>query len=179
MGAVSIVLYVVMNYISAGNVIADAVTALGVMIAFYYGLTGFACVWYYRKDAAQTSARNLWMRGILPLLGGRSSTSRGLQPLPVLGNAGTATRRGRCRSSHWHIGGVFLIGVGSIVVGIVAMFVYRRCAPPFFRGEVLNRNTATLVPEDIGTPVGYSASSRATRIRSAQPAVIIGVPRAR
>ena len=29
--------------------IADAVTAIGIMIAFYYGLTGFACTWYYRK----------------------------------------------------------------------------------------------------------------------------------
>jgi len=43
MGAASIVLYVIMNYISAGSVIADAVSALGVMIAFYYGLTGFSC----------------------------------------------------------------------------------------------------------------------------------------
>ena len=29
--------------------IIDSVSALGVMIAFYYGLTGFSCVWYYRK----------------------------------------------------------------------------------------------------------------------------------
>ena len=36
-----------MNYISAGTVIADSVSALGVMIAFYYGLTGFECVWFY------------------------------------------------------------------------------------------------------------------------------------
>ena len=39
------------------------------MIAFYYGLTGFACVWYYRSTLRE-SARNLWLRGILPLLGG-------------------------------------------------------------------------------------------------------------
>ena len=41
-----------MNYIAGGNPIADAVTAIGLYIAFYYGLTGFACVWYYR-DADQ------------------------------------------------------------------------------------------------------------------------------
>ena len=41
MGGVSIALYVTMNYLSNGNsVIADSVSALGVMIAFYYGLTG-------------------------------------------------------------------------------------------------------------------------------------------
>ena len=68
MGAVSIALYVVMNYISAGQVIKDSVDALGVMIAFYYGLTGFACVWYYRKNLT-SSLRNLVMQGILPLIG--------------------------------------------------------------------------------------------------------------
>ena len=46
MGGVSIVLYAVMNTLSSGNsVIVDSVSGLGTMIAFYYGLTGFACVW--------------------------------------------------------------------------------------------------------------------------------------
>ena len=70
MGGISIVLYVVMNYVSNGNsVIEDSVSALGVWIAFYYGLTGFSSFWYYRKTLRE-SARTLWMRGILPLLGG-------------------------------------------------------------------------------------------------------------
>ena len=51
-----------------GNVISDAVTAIGIYIAFYYGLTALACVWYYRKTLT-SSARNLWMRGIIPLPG--------------------------------------------------------------------------------------------------------------
>ncbi len=68
MGAVSIALYVPMNYISGGNVIYDAVTAIGIYIAFYYGLTALECVWYYRKSLT-SSARNLWMRGIIPGLG--------------------------------------------------------------------------------------------------------------
>ncbi|MGH9029103.1 MAG: APC family permease, partial [Acidimicrobiales bacterium] len=68
MGAVSIVLYVIMNYISSGTVISDSVTALGVMIAFYYGLTGLACFWYYRRTLTER-IRNFWFRGLLPLLG--------------------------------------------------------------------------------------------------------------
>ena len=99
MGAVSIVLYVAMNYLSNGSsVIGDSVSALGVMIAFYYGLTGFACVWYYRKSLTE-SARSLWLRGILPLA---------RRPHPVVracsGSSGTtgppratATRRGPSR----------------------------------------------------------------------------------
>ena len=50
MGGISIVLYAAMNYMSGGNVISDAVTSCGIFIATYYGLTGFACVWYYRKN---------------------------------------------------------------------------------------------------------------------------------
>lgn len=34
-----------------------------------YMLTGFACAWYYRKNLT-SSARNLWMQGILPVTGG-------------------------------------------------------------------------------------------------------------
>jgi hypothetical protein len=34
------------------------------------------------------------------------------------------------------------------------MFVCRGLLPAYFRGEVLNRDTPTRVPEDIGMPVG-------------------------
>src|SRR6516164_2551061 len=68
-GLVSIALYIPMNYLSNNSsVIGDSVAALGAMIAFYYGLTGFACVWYYRKTLT-SSTRNLWVRGILPFAG--------------------------------------------------------------------------------------------------------------
>src|SRR5690348_4586603 len=69
MGACSIALYIPLNYIAGGNPIADAVTAIGLYIAFYYGLTAFSCVWYYRATLT-SSSWNLWMRGILPGLGG-------------------------------------------------------------------------------------------------------------
>jgi len=36
----------------------------------------------------------------------------------------------------------------------VLFFIWWAVRPAFFRGEVLNRDTPTLVPEDIGTPVG-------------------------
>ena len=44
-----------MNYLSNGNaVIEDSVSALGVWIAFYYGLTGLSCVWYYRTTLRES-----------------------------------------------------------------------------------------------------------------------------
>src|SRR5260370_19775301 len=69
MGAISIAVYVAFNYSSNGiGVIADAVIAIGLYIAVYYGLTGFACAWYYRRNLNSISG-NLWMQGYLPVAG--------------------------------------------------------------------------------------------------------------
>jgi amino acid transporter len=159
-GGVSIVLYVFLNYShNPTRVIADAVTALGMMIAFYYGLTGFACFWYYRKNLT-SSVRNLFMQGLLPLLGGLilffalawslhddwlSATSTG---------ASSYTEWHMPFAPHWTIGGVFLLGIGTFVIGIILMTVYRFIAPPFFRGETLHRDTPTLVPDPDQRPAG-------------------------
>jgi amino acid transporter len=154
MGGASIVLYVIMNSISAGSVISDAVSALGVMIAFYYGLTGFSCAWYYRSTLTD-SARNLWIRGILPLLGGVllwGALGYNLYFYWGPGNSYTSWHMGFW--PHWDIGGVFLIDLISLVLGIVLMYAFAVVRPAFFRGEVLNRDTPTLVPEDLGREVG-------------------------
>jgi amino acid transporter len=154
MGGVSIVLYVVMNYLSNGDsVLEDSVSALGVWIAFYYGLTGISCVWYYRHTLRE-SPRTLWMRGILPFLGfvmlwfamgwafwyyWKPVNSYTSWTIPGL---------------DWQIGGVFVLDFGAVLLGIVLMVIYERMRPAFFRGEVLNRDTPTRVPQDLGTPVG-------------------------
>lgn len=68
MGVLSVVWYVVLKLMSE-NVYYDALTALGLMIAFYYGLTGFACVFYYRRVLFK-SAKNVVGMLVLPLAGG-------------------------------------------------------------------------------------------------------------
>jgi amino acid transporter len=154
MGAVSIVLYVILNYISAGTVIADAVSALGVMIAFYYGLTGLSCTWYYRATLTE-SPRNLWIRGILPLVGGVMLWAALIYNLWFYWRPSNSYTTWQMTFwPHWHIGGVFLIDFFSLLLGLVLMFVYAAVRPPFFRGEVLNRDTPTKVPESLGTEVG-------------------------
>ena len=52
---------------------------------------------------------------------------------------------------HWDIGGVFIIDFFALIIGMVLMFIYAAIRPAFFRGEVLNRDTPTLVPESLGT----------------------------
>jgi amino acid transporter len=67
MGVVSIIWFIGVNLLSQ-NVLGDSVTAIGFMIAFYYGMTGLACAIYYRR-ALTRSVRNFVSAGLLPFLG--------------------------------------------------------------------------------------------------------------
>ena len=149
MGGVSILLYVWFNYSSGGNVISDAVTAIGLYIAFYYGLTGFACAWYYRKTLL-SSQRNLWMRGILPALGGLIMYAAGGWSLWLDWDVATDNSYTSWLMPfwpHWYIGGVFMIAFVSALAGLVCGILMRFASPAFFRKETLTRATPTLVPE--------------------------------
>jgi amino acid transporter len=149
MGGVSVVLYALFNYMSGGQVIADAVTSCGVFIATYYGLTGFACAWYYRRNLT-SSARNLWMQGILPVLGGVILWFLGGWSLYLDYNM-NSPYEASYTSFHvpgiGQVGGVFIIVLFSWVAGLI-FFIYLRFAhPAFFRKETLTRSTPTLVPD--------------------------------
>jgi amino acid transporter len=148
MGAISIALYVPMNYISGGKVIPDAVTAIGLFIAFYYGLTAFSCVWYYRKTLTN-SARDLWMRGILPLLGGLIMYAAGIYALWEDWDVavGAPYTQWKMPGTGWIIGGPFIIAFLAGLAGVIAFIFVRVTLPPFFRKETLTRSTPTLVPD--------------------------------
>jgi len=136
MGALSIIFYVGLTLVSE-NVLQDSILAVGLMIAFYYGLTGFACAWYYRRELK--TPRDLIMRGVFPLLGG-------IILLAVFVKAcidyldpeyGFTTVFG--------VGGVFVVGIGTLLIGVVLMEIYARIAPAFFRGETLKRGSSDLL----------------------------------
>jgi hypothetical protein len=109
------------------NVLGDSITALGFGIAFYYGLTGFACAIYYRRELLK-SARNFFYAGVLPVLGGAMLTGIFVKALidykepdagyskPILG-----------------LGTPVVIGVGAILLGVVVMAIARFKYPAFFR----------------------------------------------
>ena len=147
MGGISIVLYVFMNYISGGNVIVDAVTAIGIYIAFYYGLTALTCVWYYRKTLT-SSARNLWMRGIIPGLGWVLMWGAGIYALQSDWTATFGYTFFTVPGLHWQVGGIFLIALGAAIAGVLVFIYMRITAPPFFKKQTLTRATPTLVPDE-------------------------------
>src|SRR5580700_206207 len=150
MGAVSIAFYIGVNYASNGiGVIGDAVIAIGLYIAFYYGLTGFACAWYYRKNLL-TSARNLWMQGILPVSGALILWFLG--GWSFLLDYDVATENDftmwTVPGIHWQIGGAFVIAVGAAIAGLIFYIFCRLHDPAFFKKQTLTRATPTLVPDE-------------------------------
>ncbi len=146
MGLISIAIYVPMNYVSGGDVIYDAVTAIGIYIAFYYGLTALTCVWYYRTTLT-SSARNLWMRGILPGLGWLIMWGAGIYSLQSDWTASFGYTFWTVPGLHWEIGGIFLIALGSAIAGVLVFAYMRITEPAFFRKQTLTRGTPTLVPD--------------------------------
>jgi amino acid transporter len=146
MGLISIAIYVPMNYASGGFVIADAVTAIGLYIAFYYGLTAFACVWYYRKTLRE-SARSLWMRGILPLLGGLIMYAAGIYSVQSDWVASNSYTSWTVPGLGWHIGGSFLVAFSAALAGVIVWILLRIVRPAYFNKQTLTRSTPTLVPD--------------------------------
>jgi amino acid transporter len=149
MGAISIAVYVAFNYMSNGiGVIADAVIAIGLYIAFYYGLTGFACTWYYRRNLT-SSARNLWMQGILPSAGALMLFFLGGWSLWLDYDVATQNdyTMWTVPGIHWQMGGAFVIAVVSGIIGVACYLFWRFTAPAFFKKQTLTRSTRTLVPD--------------------------------
>ncbi|XIE78915.1 APC family permease [Streptomyces sp. SBR177] len=140
-GVATGVFYTVMTLVSE-HVLVDTIYALGLMICFYYALTAFACAWYFRRELT-SSFRDLVFKGLFPLLGGlllAAVFGKTLYDMwdPAYGSG----------SAVLGVGSVFVIGVGLLLLGLVIMLVMRAKSPAFFRGEVLTKETPSLVVED-------------------------------
>jgi amino acid transporter len=134
MGVISVIFYVGLTLVST-DILADSIAAVGLLIAFYYGLTGFACVWFYRRTLT-TSVRHFVMRGLFPFLGG-------VMLLGAFVIASYQYADPTYGATHiFGIGGVFLLGIGSLVLGVVLMLVWQRLHPAYFRGETLPKRAA-------------------------------------
>jgi amino acid transporter len=139
---ISAVMYLAINWVSGGNVIADSVTACTFFVAIYLGVTGFSCFWWYRKSLL-TSARSFWLQGVFPLLSG-------IMLFVILGwsvyyytdpNQSYTTWR-MPFWPHWTIGGVLSIGIVTALVGLAWMLSLQRKYREFFSGQTLREGTS-------------------------------------
>ncbi|MEA2394639.1 MAG: hypothetical protein QOJ82_2530 [Solirubrobacteraceae bacterium] len=130
MGVVSAIWFVAVNKLSQ-NVLGDSVTAIGFMIAFYYGITGLACIVYYRR-AIVRSAKNFVFAGLLPLAGFASLAYVFYRAYIDYGTKGYADDFNYTKP--WHgIEVPIIIGIGGMLLGVVLMVFAWVAYPRFFR----------------------------------------------
>ena len=144
MGAVSILFYLLFTLVSP-NLLTALIGSVGLMIAFYYGLTGFACVWFYRKDLTK-SGRDLLMRGVVPLLGALILTAVFVYGLIQYAKPDWLTDDDGNNVTIFGYGAVAVVGIGALLLGVIAMIAWRIASPDYFRGLTLpRRSSADLV----------------------------------
>ncbi|MEW1955416.1 APC family permease [Terrabacter sp. NPDC080008] len=139
MGLVSAAFYLLMTWISP-NILLALIGAIGLQIAFYYGLTGFACAWFYRHTLA-SSARHLLMRGIVPLVGGVFLLVMFVYATITYANPDYLTDDNGTPITIFGMGAVAVVGIGALLVGILLLVAQRLNDPAFFRGTTLPRRT--------------------------------------
>jgi amino acid transporter len=148
MGGLSIAWYVGLTLISE-DILFDSIAALGLMIAFYYGITGLACVWYYRHELTK-SARNFWLVGVAPFLGGVILLAIFVKSCRDLAadDAGSTT--------YFGLGSPLVIGLGFLLLGPVLMAIwYLTGHREFFRRRREVADPAVLADDDTAPePVG-------------------------
>jgi amino acid transporter len=91
------------------TVIEDSINAVGFQVAFYYGLTGLACAWYFRTEAL-TGVGSFVLLLFWPLVGVGFCFAIAIYSVP---NFDLVTN---------------LLGLGSIAIGIVPYLWRRRAA---------------------------------------------------
>jgi amino acid transporter len=136
MGVLSVVWYVGLKLVSE-NVYYDALTALGLMIAFYYGLTGYACVIFYRRVLFKTAKNFLGML-VLPLVGGLILTWAFFKSIidltdPLSSYTCTDPEDVTTCAQLFGMSVPLALSIGFLILGLVLMVVWMLRAPEFFR----------------------------------------------
>jgi amino acid transporter len=128
MGALSAVWTIVLvAFNSSQNVLNDSITGLGFAICFYYGFTGLACAWYFRRELFK-SVRGFVLAGLLPLLGGVMMGA-------VFVKAFIEDNKAVNAYSHplFGVQVPIVIGIGALLLGLPLMLLAAAKFRPYFR----------------------------------------------
>ncbi|QNP74558.1 APC family permease [Streptomyces roseirectus] len=138
-GAVALTLLVAANALgSVGEILADAISAIGLQIALYYGLTGLAAVVAYRRLLLSSPVTFL-LGGVWPLCGALFMFWIFAESLGELSGAAVA------------------IGLGGLALGLVPLLRYRAKGSDYYHPPRLDASrtiTAHAVPGHRGAYEG-------------------------
>jgi amino acid transporter len=148
-GAIAVVWYVALTLISPNDVLKNSILALGFGIAFYYGLTGFACVFYYRRHIFK-SVKNFIFIGLAPFLGAAILTVLFVIAIFYYSNPVNSSSGNQAWLPFIHFNFTFLhqhfyvkkglgpplvMGVGLLLVGVPLMLIWMVRHRDFFRRD--------------------------------------------
>jgi amino acid transporter len=143
-GVLAVAWYLPSKLISE-NFLFDSLSALALMIAFYYAFTGIACAVYYRRELRK-SLKNFLFVGVAPVIG-----SLLLGYLFVKALIDYSDPANSYTGASWFgVAPPAVIGVGFLVLGMVLLFAWRRHRrEPFFlrHREVARPGLLEEVPE--------------------------------
>lgn len=130
-GVVTGAFYTLVSLLSE-RVLLDTIAALGIMICWYYGITAFACVWYFRKELF-SNVHNIVFKFLFPLLGGIM-----LAAVFVISVQESMNPENGSGAAIGGIGLVFFMGFGILLLGAVLMVIRRFSSPEFFERRTLS-----------------------------------------
>ncbi|MXM67737.1 amino acid permease [Streptomyces sp. HUCO-GS316] len=136
-GTVALMMLIASNALgSVGDILSDAISAIGLQIAVYYGLAGLAVVVAYRKMLL-TSAANFILGGLWPLFGALFMFWIFFESLGELSTAAVN------------------IGIGGLAVGLIPMLWYWRKGSEYYRPAKLDASRTVevdYVPDEAAHP---------------------------
>ena len=130
---VSVVLFIGSNFLgSVGDILGNAISSIGLQIAFYYALAGIAVVVAYRKIIF-TSVKNFIFIGLWPAIGALFMVWIFVVSIPSLDTI------------------VIVIGLGALALGIVPIILYWKKGAAYFsrRPLELPDELDATAPDDI------------------------------
>lgn len=137
-GVVALAMLLASNFLgTVGDILSDAISAMGLQIAVYYGLTGLAVVVAYRRMLLKSVA-NFVFGGLWPLFGALFMFWIFVESLGELSASAIA------------------IGVGGLAAGLIPMFWYWRQGSDYYRPAKLD--AARTVEADY-VPAGSGGSN--------------------
>jgi amino acid transporter len=147
-GAVAAVWFGVLFPLSE-NFVYDSLTALSLMIAFYYALNGFSCAIYYRRELTK-SVKNFFFIGVGPMVGGLILSFLFVKAIIEY----SKTDQSYSGSALFGIAIPVVLGIGLLLLGVVLMLIWRAGGHRAFFGRKLE-----IVDPDVaaGHKVGIAA----------------------
>ena len=136
-GVVAAVWYAVFNTLSQ-NFLFDSLTALALMIAFYYALTGFACAIYYRRELSK-SVKNFVFIGVGPVLGATILSYLFYRAIVEY----SKVEDSYSGDALFGIAIPVVLGLGLLIIGVVLMLIWRFTGHESYFG----RHTETVDPD--------------------------------